>query len=106
LNGHLFELLGAPLGMSRFASFFQIAPMSAEHVPNSEPDILQNLEVVVLGVGLGEHGPDGVGIRFPMIDVKSVHGQSELFEPLQKGVDVFFVALFNSLPGRIIGLSE
>src|SRR6266545_2981931 len=58
------------------------------------------MEVVVLDVGLREDSPDGVGIRFPVIDVKSVHTQSELFEPLQKGFDVFFVTLFDFLLGN------
>jgi hypothetical protein len=78
-SGHLFELHGMPFGLGCFALFIQITPMSAERVPNFAPDILQNMEVVALNVGFREDSLDGFGIRFPRIDVKSVHGQSKRF---------------------------
>lgn len=65
--------------------------MRAELAPDLAPDILQDMKVVELNVGLWINRLDGVGIGLPMIDVKGFQIESEPFEPLQEGLDVLFV---------------
>jgi hypothetical protein len=65
--------------------------MSAELAPDLAPDILQDMKVVELNVSLRINRLDCVDIGLPVINVKGLQIESDPFEPLQKGLDVFFV---------------
>src|SRR5712692_4015714 len=73
--------------------------MQAELAPHLAPDILEDMKVVELNVGLRVDRLDRVSIGWPMINVKGFQLEPEPFEPLQKGPDVLLVTLFDFLRG-------
>src|SRR6266542_1311152 len=98
-GGQTSKFLRVVLGLRRLATLFEITTMRAEFTPDLAPDILQDMKVVELNMGLGIDRLDRVGIGLPMIDVKGRQIQSESLHPLQKGFNVFLIALFNFLRG-------
>ena len=99
LGGEAFEFLRVVLGLRRFTTLFEITAMRAELILDFAPDILQDMKIVELNMGLRVDRLDRVGIGLPMIDVKGLQIESELFHPLQEGLDVFLITMSDFLRG-------
>src|SRR5262245_34620368 len=74
--------------------------MTTKFAPDLAPDVLQNMKVIVLNLGLRINSADRIEVGLAMINIKRRNVEAEPLKPFQKGFDVFFVALFDFLRGN------
>jgi len=95
--GQCLQLISVPGGADLLASGLDLPAVGQGILPQLLPDILEDMEVVILDEGLRVDGLDGILEGLVVIDIEGLNSQPQSLHPLQKRLHLGFLLCLDLL---------